>query len=329
VSTRRWTVKAGEGSTVGDIVLRLGEDLRALSEGRVFLARKRVHHAREPVRPGDVVTVASAVPPSDAEIRILAREADLVAADKPAAIPTIPDHAGSAHSLLARTAQAIGMDPSRLHPTSRLDRGVSGVVVFALSAEGAARLKRARDEGCYARRYVAIAVRAPVTTPPPFGDREARQAGTPGHERGTWDWPIGRDAKDPRRRAVNGRDPVPARTRWAVVATAPSGATLLAVSPLTGRTHQIRVHAGRAGAPLLGDRAYGGPVRVTLPSGRILPLSRIALHAARVVVPHIAHGELGIESPVPADLRDVWSALGGDPKAWDTAVQCKVDDSSS
>ena len=84
---------------------------------------------------------------------------------------------------------------------------------------------------------------------------------------------------------MNGRDPVDAATRYRVCALAPGGAALLAVSPVTGRTHQIRVHASHAGAPLVGDRDYGGPSRVTLSTGRVLEPRRVALHAARVVVP--------------------------------------------
>ena len=180
-------------------------------------------------------------------MRVILREDDLVAVDKPAGMPTIADHGGAAHALVAATARALGIDPARLHPTSRLDRGVSGVVVFALTKAAAERLARARGEGAYERRYVAIAASAPAPAS------------------GTWDAPIGR-ARDPRLRTVRGRDPIAAATRYGVCAHAPGGAAMLAVAPVTGRTHQIRVHASHAGAPLLGDRDYGGPARVTLPT---------------------------------------------------------------
>ncbi|MGH7298021.1 MAG: RluA family pseudouridine synthase, partial [Polyangiaceae bacterium] len=91
---------------------------------------------------------------------------------------------------------------------------------------------------------------------------------------------------------------------------------------VTGRTNQIRVHAAHAGAPLLGDRAYGGPVRVTLPSGKVLQPARIALHAARVVVPAPDGSPLVVVSPVPPALAELWSALGGDPSAWEGAASC-------
>jgi 23S rRNA pseudouridine955/2504/2580 synthase/23S rRNA pseudouridine1911/1915/1917 synthase len=173
--------------------------------------------------------------------------------------------------------------------------GVSARRTTPLTPAGADRLKRARDEHAYVRRYVAIAARAP----------EPRE--------GAWDAPIGR-ARDPRHRAVNGREAVPARTLYATVAEAGPYA-LLALAPITGRTHQLRLHASHARAPLLGDRVYGGSPSLTLPSGRVVPLGRIALHAARVTVPTQV-----IDAPIPAELRDLWLSLGGDPAAWDTAV---------
>ena len=104
-----------------------------------------------------------------------------------------------------------------------------------------------------------------------------------------WDAPIGA-GKDPRHRAAFGPDAKASQTRWTVIARAGCFA-MLAVEPQTGRTHQIRVHASHAGAPLLGDRDYGGATRVTLPDGRVVALARIALHAARVTVPDARGGQ--------------------------------------
>ncbi|HEY8089640.1 MAG TPA: RluA family pseudouridine synthase [Polyangiaceae bacterium] len=261
--------------------------------------------ASESVQAGDVVHAAAPRVSDDQRVTLLAQGVDFVAADKPAGIPTIPDHAGSSHSLLAVVARSLGLDVARLHPTSRLDRDVSGVVFFALTAAARERLATARARGLYERRYVAIASKAPE----------------PG--RGVWDAPVGR-GRDPRLRAVGGRDPVDARTTYATVASAPRGEALLAVSPVTGRTHQIRVHAAHSGSPLLGDRAYGGPSRVTLASGRVLQPGRIALHAARVVVPAADGSPLVAASPIPPALTDLWSALGGDAAAWEGSTSCAL-----
>ena len=196
--------------------------------------------------------------------------------------------------------------------TSRLDREVSGVVVFATTPEAEGRLRRAREEGRYARRYVAIAA-APADT----------LINVDQHGVGVWDAPIGA-GKDPRHRAALGADAKEARTHWRVVARVPAYA-LLAVEPQTGRTHQIRVHASHAGAPLLGDRDYGGAARVTLAGGRTVSLARIALHAARVSVPDALGSPVVAAAPVPPELTAAWSELGGASEAWDMALSCELE----
>jgi 23S rRNA pseudouridine1911/1915/1917 synthase len=304
-TSKRYVVPAGRGQAVRDVLVHARTDPHAVAEGRVFVGRKRVLREDEPVNEGDVVEIAAALPASaHPHVTILARTDDLVAVDKPAGVPTIPDHAGAAHALTFLTATALGVDPSRLHATSRLDREVSGVVVFALTKGAAARLTSARARGEYVRRYVAIA----TSTPEPTS--------------GTWDEPIGR-ARDPRLRKIGGRDPAPAVTHYSACGHAPGGQTMLSVTPGTGRTHQIRVHAAHAGAPLLGDRAYGASPRIVLGGGRVLEPRRIALHALRVLVPGDSTGSvLTVLAPVPPELRDLWTALGGDERSWDVSTTC-------
>ncbi|MBS2015272.1 MAG: RluA family pseudouridine synthase [Deltaproteobacteria bacterium] len=298
----RWVVRSGDGATVGDIVRRAGQPAQAIAEGRVFLGRKRVKSASERVATGDEVTIhgprseARGAGPMRDEVVIVRNERELVAAIKPSGMPTVPDHAGSAHAFVALVAAAIGRSVDELRVTSRLDREVSGAVVFATSAEAEAELKEARARGLYERTYVAIATNA---------------AALPAE--GTWSGAIG-DGKDPRHRSVGGKNAKESETRFRVVARAGAFA-LLAVSPITGRTHQIRVHSAHAGAPLLGDRDYGGAARVTLDDGAIVALSRIALHAARVRVT-LASGVFVAEAPIPAELTRAWAALGGAEEAW-------------
>jgi len=305
----RWTVRPGDGSTVREVLARAGADTEAVREGRVFLGRTRVRSDDERVAVGDELSVAPRRESAGEEVTVLAKEGDLIAVAKPAGIPTIPDHGGASHSLVARVAQTLGLEAVRVHPTSRLDRDVSGVVVFALSKAAGERLMQARALGRYERRYLALARQAPAPA------------------RGTWDTPIGR-GRDPKLRVVNGRDAVPATTRYAVTAVAPAGVAMLAVSPVTGRTHQIRLHASNAGAPLLGDRAYGGPTRLTLPTGRVIEPGRIALHAARVVVPRPGGEPLVLLAPLPPELASLWSALGGEPAAWEVSLACDLSASS-
>jgi 23S rRNA-/tRNA-specific pseudouridylate synthase len=301
----RWIVGPADGATLRDVLVRAGADLHAVVEGRVFVKRRRARRDTEPVHEGDEVFVAPVAQPVALPVRILARTRDLVLADKPAGIPTIGDHSGVAHSLVALVAGQTGVDVSQMHPTSRLDRDVSGVVVFATTKVAARRLAEARGRAAYERRYVAIASREPVSS------------------RGTWSANIGR-ARDPRLRAVGGRDAVAAQTRYAVCGRTPGGAALLCVEPATGRTHQIRVHASNAGAPLIGDAAYGGPSRLTLPGGRVIAPGRIALHASRVVVPDERSRPVVGESPVPAALLELWTVLGGPAAAWELTESCAL-----
>jgi 23S rRNA-/tRNA-specific pseudouridylate synthase len=178
----------------------------------------------------------------------------------------------------------------RAHPTSRLDSPVSGLVTFALSKEANRRLLEARRAGAYERVYSGITLHAL--------DEDA----------GRWTWPISIDPRNVRLRIAGpGRGEREARTRFEVAAGT-SVATLLRLMPETGRTHQLRVHAAKAGAPLFGDHAYGGERRVTLPGGAVVTARRAMLHCASVGFPWIA-GSLRFEAPVPEDMQRAWAAL--------------------
>ncbi len=265
-------------------------DALALDAGRVFIGKRRAKRG-DAVRAGDAVRISERRE-IDVVVAILHEDDRFVAVDKPAGIATIPDEHESEGSLVWRTARELGVAPESLHVTSRLDRGVSGVVVFARSERAREQLQNARTSGAYFRRYAAIASKSPTPL------------------EGAWDAPIGR-ARDPKKRMVGGRDAQSASTRYRVVAATPRAA-MLSVEPVTGRTHQIRVHASHAGAPLLGDRDYGGSRTLVLPTGKVLALERVALHCARVSVT----GMIDVRAPIPSELRDCWLALGGEDSAW-------------
>jgi RluA family pseudouridine synthase len=286
----------------------MGADPGALQDGRVFVSGRRVERASTELSEGQCVEVfePGALRSWDEEPAVLLDREGMIAVRKPAALPTIPDARGREASLVGWLAREIGPARARhLHPCSRLDVGVSGVVVLACTPEARRRLTEARQAGDYLRRYVAVSVRAPQ---PPDG---------------SVDVPIGR-ADDPRARRVNGRDAREALTRYRTVAQI-AGAAMIAVEPVTGRTHQIRVHLAHLGAPLLGDRRYGGPGSIVLASGAVRELGRIALHAARVCV-RLGAGEAAFEAsaPMPERLTDIWEALGGESEAWDEAIDGPV-----
>lgn len=300
MSSRVWIVRDGDGATVEEIVLRAKGDDLAIADGRVFVGRRRAK-AGDAVLVGDEVRIGDA--PNTQHVRIFFHEHGVLAVDKPAGMPTIPDERSAAGSLLHEAARAAQLPPETLHATSRLDRDVSGVVLFATTPAARERLQNARTSGDYERHYIAISEHVPAP------------------ESGNWTAAIG-VAKDPKKRRVDGKDATFAETRYRVIATA-GGRALLHAQPRTGRTHQIRVHASHAGAALLGDRDYGASRTLVLPSGKVLLLDRIALHCAHVRIEKRTRHDpetIDVTSRVPDELRAWWTALGGDADAFDLVL---------
>lgn len=281
-----------------DLLATLGDGAEAaLDQGRLFIEQRRAKSRDEEVRVGERVVIHPPRPEVSGA-RVLSQRDDVIAAFKPAGMPTIPDHRGAKGSLLDTIESEVG---ARLHTTSRLDVGVSGVVLLTASEGAATRLVRAREQGLYRRRYVAIATKAPSS------------------ERGTWSFPIGRDP-NPRKRRIGGSSATRAETKYSAVALTSSGNALLALEPQTGRTHQLRLHASHAGCPLLGDSMYGGPARLVSATGAVTKLSRIALHCAWVEVPDARGDTWRIEAEVPEEMLAMWRAVGGGDEVWQRAL---------
>lgn len=227
-----------------------------------------------------------------AEPSVLHRDAWFLVLNKPSGLPTTSPRAEP-----TLTSHAQQLDPSapRLHPSSRLDAEVTGVVIFARSARATEHLLAARAAGRYRRAYLALTPRAPDPA------------------EGRWDGTIALDPRDPRKRVVaeQGAQARAAETLYRTLEVLPFGALLL-LWPQTGRTHQLRVHAAAAGVPLLGDRHYGGSPRVVLPDGSVLAARRTMLHCARVCIPGPDGApDLCFEAPLPPDFDALLHALGG------------------
>lgn len=227
------------------------------------------------------------------DLRILHQDRDFLVVDKPSGIATTSP---TGRDCLVELVRAFDPRSPKMHPTSRLDAEVSGVLVFATSERGIAHALGARAAHAYRRLYVAIASRLPEP------------------DEGRWDFPIGVDPKDARRRVVDtvSSSAKPSSTRYRVVGSATAYA-FLALFPETGRTHQLRVHSAHAGAPLLGDVHYGGAKRVVAANGRVSAASRVMLHCARVALPELDGRALRFESPLPEDLILAARAAGIDP----------------
>jgi RluA family pseudouridine synthase len=227
------------------------------------------------------------------KLAVLFRDAELFVVDKPKGIATTsPD----GKNCLTEIAARMNRGAARVHPTSRLDRDVTGVVIFARTDRAIAALLEARAAGTYARRYEAIL------------------GGTPIPDTGRWAWPIAIDPRDHTHRIAieegeSAKRAQSAASRYAVVARC-EAATRAALWPETGRTHQLRVHAARAGHPIVGDVAYGGAKRIVQPDGRVVTAARPMLHCAAVEVPHPTTGEaMKLEAPIPEDFERVWREL--------------------
>jgi tRNA pseudouridine32 synthase/23S rRNA pseudouridine746 synthase/23S rRNA pseudouridine955/2504/2580 synthase len=217
-----------------------------------------------------------------------------VAVDKPAGLLVIPGRGeGKGPSLRELLEQQLGQ---KLFVVHRLDRDTSGVLVFAHAPEAHRELCMAFEAGQVKKHYLALVrgqMRAPLQIDAPLvAARRGRM-----------------------RAAHAGDDAKAAQTRVRPLEVFAS-ATLVEAEPLTGRTHQIRVHLLHAGYPLLVDPQYGQPksaiARDLGLAAEELVLSRTPLHAHRIELPaRGGEAERSIEAPMPADIARTLSLLRG------------------
>ena len=177
---------------------------------------------------------------------------------------------------------AVGLcSPERPGVVHRLDRGTSGLLVFARTPEALASLGAQLRDRTVTRQYVALV------------------QGHLANDHGVVDAPIGRSARQPTLMAVRS-DGRPARTAYDVVArfNGPDPVSLLSLHLETGRTHQIRVHMASIGHPLVNDLRYGHHR-----DDRLDP-ERFFLHSASLGFRHPDGGQwVETSAPLPEDLR--------------------------
>jgi tRNA pseudouridine32 synthase/23S rRNA pseudouridine746 synthase len=229
---------------------------------------------------------------TDLGLAILYSDPHLVAVDKPAGRLVIPGRGACPEpTIQAEASEQFG----RLWVVHRLDRGTSGVLVFARTAAAHRALNLAFDRRQVAKRYLAL-----VRGVPP-GEARIDVAIAPSR-RGRMRPARAGDARaKPALTVVRLLESLPAR--------GPSPAlALVEATPETGRTHQIRVHLAWAGHPLAVDPDYGDPGPLVDEGGAVL-LARTPLHAAELVLPHPAHGgALRLSAPMPEDMGRVLAA---------------------
>ena len=258
--------------------------------------------------------------PEGIECRVLYRDALMIVLDKPAgmAVHRGPKGGASLEDFFEHLRFGLPRPPALAH---RLDRDTSGCLVLGRHRKALAHLGALFKHGRVGKTYWAIVEGGP--------EADAGEIDLPlGRLDATRGWWMKPDAKG-----------LPARTRWRVLgrsnpspkgggsprssgvgadqpSTPPgaSGATLplqgrekpltwLALEPLTGRTHQLRVHCAAQGWPIVGDTIYGNAPRHGGPA--------LHLHAAEVIVPLYPKREpIRVTAPVPAHMRELLMRCG-------------------
>ena len=233
------------------------------------------------------IPVDRTLEPEEVSFEVRFENGVVAVVDKPSGVVVHPGagiHSGTlAGGLLHRWPQIEGVGvEDRWGIVHRLDRDTSGLLLVALTSEAYRSLAGAIAERSVKRIYLAL-VEGLFSLPA-----------------GTIDAPIGRDSRNPRRRALQ-RDGRSARTHYRRLASWEGpGLSLVEARLETGRTHQIRVHMSSIDHPVVGDTMYGGR-----PSGRLW------LHAVSLSFTHPSSGEdVTVASPLPDELRGVLDELG-------------------
>jgi len=174
----------------------------------------------------------------------------------------------------------------------RLDRDTSGVLVIARTVPAAAALAKSLAQRDASKIYWALTRGVPK---PKRGTIRAALAkeGARGHER------MEISADEDAKRAV---------TEYEVVDYAGGDFAWVAAKPVTGRTHQIRVHLASLGTPIVGDFKYGAQAA----RGKGAIADKLHLHAREIDIAHPDGGRLKVTAPLPAHMMASWKLLGFD-----------------
>jgi RluA family pseudouridine synthase len=263
-------------------------------------------------------------------IPVLYEDEHLLAVDKPAGLAAEPERWARGNACLSGALLELAFERSNVEPPDllgplepmeglefrprllhRLDKDTTGVVLVAKTIEAERELRRAFDTGDVHKTYFAL-----VEGEYPLQNGSSEII----------DLPIGPDERKSGRMRVDKLEGKPSQTRVSVEQRF-KGFTLLRCEPLTGRTHQIRVHLREIGFPLAVDPVYGRRRTLSLSEFKHdyrakrghdeSPLiERLTLHAFAIQFPRV-HGalqveqeRLRVESPVPRDLARVLKQLG-------------------
>lgn len=213
------------------------------------------------------------ISPEEMELDILYEDDDLLAVNKRAGMETHPSR-GNYRGTLANGVMHYFKNAFTFRVITRLDRETSGVVLIAKNMVSAHRLNEAMRLRKIIKEYVAVV------------------EGEPKEKSGIIDAPIKRGEGIRRIVAEDGKEAI---TEYAVEKTV-NNLSLVRLRPLSGRTHQIRVHLAHIGVPIYGDWLYGNQREG----------ERVRLHCAKVGFEHPSTGEqITIEAPIPGDIMSL------------------------
>lgn len=284
---------------------------RLIKEGSV-LVNDQSARANQRVSPGDRVEIhlpdapsATSLSPEDIPLEILYEDQDIFVIDKPAGLVVhpAPGHAGGTLvNAILHYAPGLSNIDGEMRPgiVHRLDKDTSGVIVVAKHEAALHNLQAQFKSRKVEKQYIALV------------------EGKIDEDQGRIVAPIGRDPRNRKRQAVILSEDAgtpkarPATTEYKVLARYAVPLhndlgrgifTLVQAHPITGRTHQIRIHFAWQGHPLVGDPIYG------LRRQR-LPAPRLFLHATRLAFTLPSTGEwVEFTTPLPTDLQDVLDRL--------------------
>jgi tRNA pseudouridine32 synthase / 23S rRNA pseudouridine746 synthase len=218
-----------------------------------------------------------------AELTVLFSDDHIVVVNKPAGLPTLPDGYDKA---AAHLAQILAPQLGKVWIAHRLDRGTSGVMVVARTAEAHRSLNMQFDGREVKKTYHAL-----ITGEPPWEEYTVR-------------FPLRADGDRKHRTVVDHGKGKPAVTHLRVLERC-GASTLIEARPETGRTHQIRAHLATLRLPVIGDALYRGAAAT-----EAAPIDRTALHAQSLIFRHPKTIEqVRFHAPYPPDFARALRAL--------------------
>lgn len=289
-------------------LLRTGQirlDGKRVEAGDRIVAGQRIRVPPLPAAPPPADAKPRHAEPSAADTRLLQdrvlyRDDEIIVLDKPEGLAVQGGTGTSRH--LDGLLDALRFDAKeRPRLVHRLDKDTSGVLVLARSGRVAARIGELFRGKTVRKVYWAITVGAPKPRQGKIDQPLAKQA-SPAGER------VAADDEEGER----------ALTYYRTVARAGDRFAWLALEPVTGRTHQLRVHCLSLGTPILGDGKYGGAAAhpASLPQAK-----KLHLHARAIALPRQGGKLLTVTAPLPPHMRATWEFFGfedsdaGDPFA--------------